>query len=67
MGCYDVRGILAEGMAMKEEVEQTNLNKSIRRVRVIGREWYKKEEYDSVCVNLSSKKGKGTQIYVSHN
>jgi len=49
-------GILAEGMAMKEEVKQTNLNKSIRQVRAIAREWYKKEEYDSICVNLRSKK-----------
>jgi FMN-dependent NADH-azoreductase len=32
MGYSDVRGILAEGMAMKEEVKQTNLNKSIRQV-----------------------------------
>jgi FMN-dependent NADH-azoreductase len=58
MGYSDVRGILAEGMAMKEEVKQTNLNKSIRQVQAIAREWYKKEEeaYDSIYVNLSSKK-----------
>jgi FMN-dependent NADH-azoreductase len=56
MGYSDVRGILAEGMAMNEEVKQTNLNKSIRQVREIAREWYKKEEYDSICVNLSSRK-----------
>jgi FMN-dependent NADH-azoreductase len=57
MGYSDVRGVLAEGMAMNEEIKQTNLNKSIRRVREIAREWYKKEEvYDSIFVNLSSKK-----------
>jgi FMN-dependent NADH-azoreductase len=56
MGYSDVRGILAEGMAMTEEVKQTNLNKSIRQVRAIAKEWYKKEEYDSMCINISSKK-----------
>ena len=56
MGYSDVRGVLAEGMAMKEEVKQTNLNKSIRQVRAIAKEWYRKEEYDSICVNLISKK-----------
>ena len=56
MGYSDVRGVLAEGMAMNEEVKQTNLNESIRQVRAIAREWYKKEEYESMCVNLSSKK-----------
>jgi FMN-dependent NADH-azoreductase len=56
MGYSDVPGILAEGMSMKEEVKQTNLNKSIRQVREIAREWYRKEEYDSMCVNLISKK-----------
>jgi glucose-6-phosphate isomerase len=58
MGYSDVRGILAEGMAMKKEVKQTNLNKSIRQVRAIAREWYRKEEYDSMCVNCISKKRK---------
>ncbi len=59
MGYSDVRGILAEGMATKEEVKQTNLNKSIQQVREIAREWYKKkEEYNSIYVNLSSKKGR---------
>lgn len=38
MGYSDVRGVLAEGMAMKEEVKQTNLNKSIRQARAIARE-----------------------------
>jgi FMN-dependent NADH-azoreductase len=56
MGYSDVRGILAEGMAMNEEIKQTNLNKSIRQVQAIAREWYKKEKYDSMCINLSSKK-----------
>jgi FMN-dependent NADH-azoreductase len=55
----DVRGVLAEGMAMNEEVKQTNLNKSIRQVRAIAREWYRKEEYDdSMCINLISKNRK---------
>jgi FMN-dependent NADH-azoreductase len=58
MGYSDVRGILAEGMAMKEEVKQTNLNKSILQVRAVAREWYRKEEYDSMCVNLICKKRK---------
>jgi FMN-dependent NADH-azoreductase len=59
MGYSDVRGILAEGMAMNEEVKQTNLNKSIRQVRAIAREWYRKEVYDdSMCVNLISKNRK---------
>jgi FMN-dependent NADH-azoreductase len=56
MGYSDVRGILAEGMAMNEEIKETNLSKSIRQVRAIAREWYKKGEYDSMCVNLISKK-----------
>jgi hypothetical protein len=56
MGYSDVRGILAEGMSMNEEVNQTNLNKSIRQVRAIAKEWYRKEECDSMCVNLISKK-----------
>jgi FMN-dependent NADH-azoreductase len=57
MGYSDVRGILAEGMAMREEVKQTNLNESVHQVRAIAREWYKKkEEYDSIYVNVSSKK-----------
>jgi FMN-dependent NADH-azoreductase len=55
----DVRGVLAEGMSMNEEVKQINLNKSIRQVRAIAREWYKKEEYDdSMCINLISKNRK---------
>jgi hypothetical protein len=59
MGYSDVRGILAEGMAMTEEVKQTNLDKSIQQVRAIAREWYKKrEEYNSIYLNLSTKKGR---------
>jgi FMN-dependent NADH-azoreductase len=55
----DVRGVLAEGMSMNEEVKRINLNKSIRQVRAIAREWYKKEEYDdSMCINLISRKRK---------
>jgi hypothetical protein len=55
-----VRGVLAEGMAKEEEVKQTNLNKSIRQVRAIAREWYGKEEegYDLMSVNVISKKRK---------
>jgi FMN-dependent NADH-azoreductase len=52
----DVRAILAEGMVMKEEVKQTNLDKSIRQARAIAREWYRKQEYHSVSVNIISKK-----------
>jgi FMN-dependent NADH-azoreductase len=55
MGYSDVRGVLAEGMSMKEEVKQINLNKSICQMRAIAREWYRKEGYDSMCVNLISK------------
>jgi FMN-dependent NADH-azoreductase len=58
LGYSDVREVLAEGMAKEEEVKQINLNKSIRQVRAIAREWYTKEEYeyDPMCVNLISKK-----------
>jgi FMN-dependent NADH-azoreductase len=56
LGYSDVRGILAEGMAKEEEVKQTSLNKSISQVRAIVREWYRKEEYDPMYVNLISKK-----------
>jgi FMN-dependent NADH-azoreductase len=57
LGYSDVRGVLAEGMAKEEEVKQTNLNKSIRQVRAIAREWYRKEgRYDLMCVNVISKK-----------
>jgi FMN-dependent NADH-azoreductase len=59
MGYSDVRGILAEGMAVNEEVRQTNLNKSIIKVREIAREWYKKEGYnDLMCINHISRKTK---------
>jgi FMN-dependent NADH-azoreductase len=44
MGYSDVRGVLAEGMSMKEEVKQTNLDKSMRQIRAIAREWYEKEK-----------------------
>gem|GEM_PF-6879542 len=40
-------------MAIKEEVKQTNMIKSILQVRAIAREQYKKE-YESKCVNLNS-------------
>jgi FMN-dependent NADH-azoreductase len=59
MGYSDVRGILAEGMVMNEEVKQTNLNKSILQVREIAREWYKEAEYsDLMCINHISSKRK---------
>ena len=57
MANSDERGILAEGMAMSEEVKQTNLNKLIRQVVSIAIGWYKKEEYDSMLSkqrNISS-------------
>jgi FMN-dependent NADH-azoreductase len=56
LGYSDVRGVLSEGMAKDEEVKQTSLNKSIRQVRAIAREWYRKEEYDPMYVNLIRKK-----------
>jgi FMN-dependent NADH-azoreductase len=56
LGYSDVRGIIAEGMAKEEEVKQTSLNKSIRQVRAIAREWYRKEQYDPMYVNLICKK-----------
>jgi FMN-dependent NADH-azoreductase len=59
MGYSYVRGILAEGMAVNEEVRQTNLNKSIIKVLEIAREWYKKEWYnDLMCINHISRKTK---------
>jgi FMN-dependent NADH-azoreductase len=59
MGYSDVRGILAEGMAMNEEVKQINLNKSIRQVQAIAKEWYRKEGYnDLICINHSNRKTK---------
>ena len=57
MGYSDVRGIMAEGMAISEEVKQTNLNKSILQVREIAKEWYRKEDA-SICFSLISKKRK---------
>ena len=57
MGYSDVRGILAEGMAMNEEIKQTNLNKTISQVQEIAREWYRKEESDaSMCFSFICKK-----------
>jgi FMN-dependent NADH-azoreductase len=44
LGYSDVRGVIAEGMAKEEEVKHTNLNKSIRQIRAIAREWYRKED-----------------------
>jgi len=49
MRYYDVRGVIAEGMAMSEDIKQTNLNKSIHLQEITG-EWYKNEEYDPMCV-----------------
>jgi FMN-dependent NADH-azoreductase len=52
----DVRGVLAEGMGMEEEVKLNNLNKSIRQIRTIAREWYKQERYeDSMRINPINK------------
>jgi FMN-dependent NADH-azoreductase len=59
MGYSDVRGILAEGMAMNEKVRQTNLNKSIIKVQEIARVWYRKKGYnDLMCINHISRKTK---------
>ena len=59
MGYSDVRGILAEGMEMSEEIKQTNLNKSIYQVQEIAKEWYRKEEYeDLMCINHNNRKAK---------
>jgi FMN-dependent NADH-azoreductase len=59
MGYSDVRGILAEGMEMNEEVKQINLNKSIHQVQEIAREWYIKAEYeDLMCINHNNRKTK---------
>lgn len=59
MGYSEVRGILAEGMEMSEEIKRTNLNKSIRHVQEIAREWYRKEGYkDLMCINNISRKTK---------
>jgi hypothetical protein len=60
MGYSDVRGVIAEGMAMSEDIKQTNLNKSIHQLQEIAREWYKNEEYDPMCVSLSSRKRRST-------
>jgi hypothetical protein len=49
-GYSDVRGVIAEGMAMSEDIKQTNLNKSIHQLQEIAREWYKNEEHDPMCV-----------------
>jgi FMN-dependent NADH-azoreductase len=56
LGYSDVRGVLAEGMVKEEEVKEISLNKAIHQVRAIAREWYRKEEYDPMYVNLNSKK-----------
>jgi hypothetical protein len=64
MGYSDVRGILAEGMAMKEEIKQISLNKSILQVRAIAKEWYKKEEYNSVYVKLRNKKHMDLHVWL---
>jgi len=47
MSYSDVRGILAEGMEMSEEIKQTNLNKSICQVQEIAKEWYRKGDMRS--------------------
>jgi len=59
MGYSDVRGILAEGMEMSEEIKQTNLNKSIYQVQEIAKEWYRKEGYENLmCINHNNRKSK---------
>lgn len=54
LGYSDVRGVLAEGMALDKKIMQTNLNKSILQARLIAREWYKKKRYSSMYVKLSN-------------
>ena len=63
LGYSDVRGILAEGMVMSEEIQQSNLNKAISEVRAISSEWYKKEEYVSIRVNPISKQRKSENVW----
>jgi FMN-dependent NADH-azoreductase len=59
MGYSDVRGILAEGMDMSEEIKQINLNNSIWQVQEIAREWYRKEGYeDLMCIKHNNRKTK---------
>jgi len=58
LGYSDVRGILAEGMAVNEEIKQANLNKAISEVRATAREWYEKKEYDPISDNPISNKSK---------
>ena len=43
MGYSDVRGTLAEGMNVGEDVKSTNLEKSITQVQEIAQEWYKEK------------------------
>jgi FMN-dependent NADH-azoreductase len=56
MGYSDVRGILAEGMAKKEEVKQTNLNKSIHQVRAIARGIRKRKSFVQYVLTLLARK-----------
>jgi hypothetical protein len=35
LGYYEVRGVIAEGMAMSQDIKQTNLNKSIHQLQEI--------------------------------
>ncbi|HEX5187466.1 MAG TPA: NAD(P)H-dependent oxidoreductase [Nitrososphaeraceae archaeon] len=59
MGYSDVRGILAEGMEMNEEIKQINLNKSIYQVKEIAKKWYKKDGYKNImCINHNNRKTK---------
>jgi FMN-dependent NADH-azoreductase len=58
LGYSDVRGILAEGMAMNEEIKQANLNKAISEVRATAREWYEKKEYELISDYPISNKSK---------
>jgi FMN-dependent NADH-azoreductase len=63
LGYSDVRGILAEGMAMNDEIKETNLNKAISEVRTIAREWYEKKEYDPIYVSsISMSKSKARKL-----
>jgi FMN-dependent NADH-azoreductase len=61
MGYSDVRGVLAEGMSMKEEIKRANLDKSVHKVHAIGREWYKQGRHN-LEARQDSKMGEEIQV-----
>ena len=40
MGYSDIRGIMADGMHVGEDIKSANLEKSIMQARAIAQEWY---------------------------